>query len=83
MSTETPRFTHTKAWQALHRLADGCRNDSIDKLQQDENRARAYSLSSSGLTLDYSRHLLDDGALHELLELAKESEVGSLREALF
>jgi glucose-6-phosphate isomerase len=41
------------------------------------------SASGAGWTLDYSRQLLDAGALHSLLEMAQEADIDAARSALF
>ncbi len=71
-------------WQAVAahqaRLAD-CR--MLDLFADDPGRAARYSLDVADLHVDFSKHLLDDAALHGLLALAQAAELPRWRDALF
>jgi glucose-6-phosphate isomerase len=50
---------------------------------EDSQRASRYVLEAAGLTLDFSKNRLDDGALAALTDLAEERQLASCRRALF
>ncbi len=54
-----------------------------DLFNIDPNRAQKFSLSLEGLTIDFSKHLIDQAALSALCELARKSSVEQKRDALF
>ena len=76
--------TELDAWNKLkthhHQLADQ-RIDSF--FDQEPGRDRDFSVTAAGLTLDYSKNLLDAAGLNLLLELAGESGLADAIEALF
>ena len=68
----------------LRALAGELRSTSIDRLfAVDPDRASRFSLAAAGLKLDFSKHLLTDAALEELLGLAQQSGLPAAVEALF
>lgn len=77
-------FNPTKLpeWAALqdsvHSLAEANIADLFD-----ESRVERYSLDCAGLSLDYSKNLLDDATLARLLDLAKASPLAAHRKAMF
>jgi glucose-6-phosphate isomerase len=78
--------TRLPAWQAVAtsatRLRDG--GTRIRALfDQDAQRFEHYTLSAAGLLFDYSKHLLDDAARVDLLQLARDSGMGSAIADLF
>ncbi|MDA3921406.1 MAG: glucose-6-phosphate isomerase [Salinisphaera sp.] len=68
--------TQNAAWQALETLAEGAADRRIDGLFFAEpERASRYSLEAAGITLDYSKQLIDDETRRALLELAAAQKV--------
>lgn len=76
--------TATKAWQALLRHQKRLATQPMAKMfAEDSQRASRYLLEAAGLTLDFSKNRLDDGALAALMALAEECQLASRRRALF
>ncbi|AYC31667.1 glucose-6-phosphate isomerase [Pseudomonas cavernae] len=76
--------TTLSAWQALaqHRLA--MQDFSMrEAFSQDSERFKEFSLSSSGLFLDYSKNLIDRQTRELLVRLAREAKLQEAIEALF
>jgi glucose-6-phosphate isomerase len=83
LTTETygPR---TPAWRALKRRASALRRRAIAELFADDaRRFEGLSREAEGLTLDFSRQLLDARALELLLDLAEQTEVKRWIELMF
>jgi len=83
MNTETygPR---TAAWKSLTESAKTLERGSIKALfASDAKRFERFSLEAEGILLDFSRQLLDTGALESLLELAEQAEVQRWIELMF
>lgn len=83
MSHETygPR---TAAWQALGRRAEVLRKQTIKSLfAADSQRFERLAVEAEGLTLDFSRQLLDAPALGDLVALAEETEVRRWTDLMF
>jgi glucose-6-phosphate isomerase len=66
----------TKAWRELTAHAQALRARSIAELfRSDARRFEQFSCEAEGVLLDFSRQLLDRGALNALLALAEQTEV--------
>ena len=75
----TPPVTACSAWQQLTSLA----GQEVDpRTLMDEARVRRYTLSTGGLTADFSRHRITDTILEALLELASETGVADLASSM-
>jgi len=51
--------------------------------EQEPSRYQDFSLTAAGLTLDYSKNLLDEAGLHLLLQLAQSAEVDTAIHKLY
>lgn len=72
-----------KAWQELR---DYCSANSLDMkslFESETNRFSKYSINAAGITLDYSKNLLDENVLSMLCELANECNVAKTRDQMF
>lgn len=80
----TPRLTLLPSFDALEqRVTALCETSVADMLRQDGQRAADFTATAAGLTLDYSKQLLDREALALLLQLAGEADLpGSARAML-
>jgi glucose-6-phosphate isomerase len=79
-----PAITATAAFQSLTRRHADIRERHMRSLfAQDPQRFAKYSLVAAGLFLDYSKNRLDHLTLQLLLELARERQVESQRDAMF
>jgi glucose-6-phosphate isomerase len=80
----TPRLTLLPSFGALEqRVTTLCEASIADMLRQDPKRAADFTASAAGLTLDYSKQLLDREALALLVQLAQEADLpGSARAML-
>jgi glucose-6-phosphate isomerase len=69
----TINFTSTAAYKALQSDQTRLASTSIAQLfAGDAKRQATYSQTFNGIFFDYSKNLLDEKALHSLLQLAKE-----------
>jgi glucose-6-phosphate isomerase len=76
-------LTDLPACDDLHRLASTLNTVDLGQLfEADENRTPDFSLEAAGLTLDYSKHLLDRDTRAALTQLAGESGLGERITAL-
>jgi len=74
----------TSTWARLEKHAARLRGRRIDDLfAADEDRYASFSLLHNDVALDYSRQLLDEDALNELLKLADETNLGQRIAAMF
>jgi glucose-6-phosphate isomerase len=72
--TSRALLTDLQAYTELQGLARQLRDASIEQLFADDpNRAGDFTLQAAGLQLDYSKHLLDRGALDTLVRLARQA----------
>jgi len=80
----TQQLTETTQWQALakHREAFG-ETHLRELFAEDPDRAERYSLTVGDLSVDFSKHLINDETLSLLLELARTRGVEPLRDAMF
>lgn len=71
-------------WEKLKLHQQQLANRRIESFFHDENnRYENFSISAAGLTLDYSKNLLDEQGLQLLLQLAVSSELQPAIESLF
>ncbi|CAH2352250.1 glucose-6-phosphate isomerase [[Candida] railenensis] len=84
LSTDLP------AWKKLQALYNSSGKDFkvTEAFQKDPSRFEKYSktftnFDDSEILFDFSKNLIDDEVLAELLELAKEANVEGLRDAMF
>jgi glucose-6-phosphate isomerase len=62
-----------RSWQALTTLFETKKNQDMRSLFSDDNqRVSKYSLDAAGLFLDYSKNLIDDETMKNLLNLVEE-----------
>lgn len=67
--------------QSHQKLVAGQRIESF--FNQETDRYKNFSLTAAGLTLDYSKNLLDETGLQLLLELAEETRLDDAIQSLF
>lgn len=80
MSTLTQRTI----WNDLTQLADGLAGQHMrDWFSSDPNRAQTYTQSACGITLDYSKNLINQSILTALQKLATDCQVQEKRDAMF
>jgi len=75
-------INETKIWLDLQRLADDkaiCLNESF----LDDQRCSEFSLSASGLHMDYSKNLIDKDIINKLIFLLEGTYFQDLREKMF
>ena len=76
--------TQQPAWQALRAQRERMQQFSLrDAFATDPQRFSRYSLSHGGLFLDYSKNLIDEQSLGQLLQLAEQMQLRPAIEALF
>ena len=76
--------TQQPAWQALREQRARMQSFSLrDAFAADPQRFKRYSLSHGGLFLDYSKNLIDEQSLGQLLQLAEQMRLRPAIEALF
>ncbi len=69
---------------ALTRHADQTAETTIKQLHQIEtDRAGRMTVSAAGLNLDFSRHLISESALADLIKLAEQAGLDQKRAAMF
>ncbi|WJG08675.1 glucose-6-phosphate isomerase [Aliiglaciecola sp. LCG003] len=75
---------NTEQWQRLTQQADNIAGQHMrDWFAADAQRASRYTLSACGITLDYSKNLINEGILTALFDLADTMQVGQKRDAMF
>ncbi len=76
--------TQQPAWQALRTQRERMQQFSLrDAFAADPQRFKRYSLSHGGLFLDYSKNLIDEQSLAQLLQLAEQMQLRPAIETLF
>jgi glucose-6-phosphate isomerase len=71
-------------WEALHAHQQEIAEQRIESYFETEpQRYKNFSLTAAGLTLDYSKNLLDEKGLQTLLDLAIASGISDAIESLF
>ncbi|MBY5993443.1 glucose-6-phosphate isomerase [Ferrimonas balearica] len=77
-------LTALPAWQALSQHRDAIQATHLrDLFAQDPKRAERFALKAAGLYLDYSKNRLTDDTVALLCQLARETGVEALRDAMF
>ena len=77
-------LTQSETWQTLSKLAVDVEGQHMrDWFSADPQRAERYTLSTCGITLDYSKNLITDEIQHALLALAKDVQLEQKRDAMF
>ena len=74
--------TTTPAWAALDEHAEVFNPDLRSWFQQDPERAQKWTKKVGDLYIDLSKNLINEETLNQLLELADQTEVFSLRDAM-
>lgn len=78
------RLTQSAVWQSLTLLAQKIQGQHMrDWFKADPQRAERYTISGCGITLDYSKNLLNDEIKEALIELASEAKLKEKRSAMF
>jgi glucose-6-phosphate isomerase len=78
------RLDQLPEWQALAKHREEFAGTHLRGLFEDDaRRAERYGLQVGDLHLDFSKHLITDGTLRLLRELAAATGVASLRDAMF
>lgn len=76
--------TKLEAWSQLEEYQRQLAGQRIESLfEQEPGRYEHFSLSAAGLTLDYSKNLLDETGLQLLLKLAQQAKLPQAIEQLF
>jgi glucose-6-phosphate isomerase len=81
---KTIPLTQRKAWQALETHYQTIKDIHLrDMFQADPQRGTRLSAQAVGLTMDYSKHRIDDRTLHLLIDLARDCGLEERRQAMF
>ncbi|MGA7690622.1 MAG: glucose-6-phosphate isomerase [Jiangellales bacterium] len=81
---DTPLVSTRPQWDELRRYADALEPVHLRELFADDpDRATRMTLEVAGLTIDYSKHRVDDEALALLQGLAAAVDVAAARDAMF
>ncbi|MDU0967522.1 MAG: glucose-6-phosphate isomerase [Actinomycetaceae bacterium] len=75
--------TGTPAWGRLAELAQDFTPDIAGWFDADPRRVEGYTMTAGDLYVDLSKNLLTDEVVEALLELAEQTQVAELREAMF
>ncbi|TDF34860.1 glucose-6-phosphate isomerase [Alteromonadaceae bacterium M269] len=76
--------TQTALWQELKKHALDIENQHMrDWFAKDNQRAERYTLNTCGMTLDFSKNLITQEILDNLLKLASQQQVAEKRQAMF
>ncbi|AFV00455.1 glucose-6-phosphate isomerase [Simiduia agarivorans] len=77
-------LTQSPVWQALTKQRQQLEHMSIAGLfEQDPQRAEKYTLSAAGITLDFSKHHINDPTVSLLTQLAQSRGVPAAINAMF
>lgn len=77
-------LTQSETWQTLSKLANRLEGQHMrDWFSADPQRAERYTISTCGITLDYSKNLITDEIQHALLALANDVQLEQKRDAMF
>ena len=78
------KLIQSPAWKALQAHQKEVANLHMrDLFAREPGRAQKYCLQSGALTLDYSKHRINDSTLTLLLDLARQAEVEGWRARMF
>lgn len=75
--------TMTPAWEALDERADAFDPDLRAWFAADPNRATRWTIDGADLHVDFSKNLIDEDVLADLLALAEQTGVYDLRDRMF
>ena len=75
--------TMTPAWEALDERADAFDPDLRAWFGADPNRATRWTIDGADLHVDFSKNLIDEDVLADLLALAEQTGVYDLRDRMF
>lgn len=75
--------TMTSAWEALDQRAQDFDPDLRLWFAQDLQRAQKWARTAGDLYVDFSKNLIDEGVLEDLLALAEQTGVEALRDAMY
>ena len=75
--------TMTPAWEALDKHADAFDPDLRAWFGADPNRATRWTIDGADLHVDFSKNLIDEDVLADLLALAEQTGVYDLRDRMF
>ena len=75
--------TMTPAWEALDEHADAFDPDLRAWFEADPNRATRWTIDGADLHVDFSKNLIDEDVLADLLALAEQTGVYDLRDRMF
>ena len=76
--------TTTEAWTNLSAQFESKKNTKIAELfQSDGSRFEKYSIHTNHILFDYSKNMIDDEIMAELMNLAKECKLGYAISAMF
>jgi glucose-6-phosphate isomerase len=79
----TVSITALPAWQQLQAQRSTPIPTLRELFKQDSSRAQRFTVSAAGLTLDYSKNLIDERVMNTLLELASQVKMRDAIAALF
>ena len=80
----SPVLSQLPSYEVIKTKAESLRGASVvQMLEQDTDRANAFTLTAAGLQLDYSKQLIDPDAREALLKLAEEAAVPAAIASLF
>ena len=78
------RIRNTEAWGKLESLAANVKRQHMrDWFETDPKRAEKYFLSTCGISLDYSKNLINDDVISQLIALAEQRGVQDKISAMF
>jgi glucose-6-phosphate isomerase len=79
-----PTEVESAAWQATQAAAKALKATTLKTLfAEDPERAQRFRIEAAGLTLDYSKNLLDAAAKQALIQLAEQAQLPTSIAALF
>lgn len=80
----SPVLSQLPSYEVIKTKAESLKGASVvQMLEQDTDRANAFTLTAAGLQLDYSKQLIDPDAREALLKLAEEAAVPKAIASLF
>jgi glucose-6-phosphate isomerase len=77
-------LTQSPAWKTLQSLAAQVGGQHMRNwFEQDPQRADKFSIDACGISLDYSKNLINEQVMEGLLALADQQQVATRRDAMF